>query len=76
MLIAYRSSLMNRLAIIRFEIFFSNSTQRAYPIIRNIFKLCSGFDSAFRITYLRIVNEIQTVQMYFMSSLFFKFMQI
>ena len=67
---------MNRLAIIRFEIFFSNSTQRAYPIIRNIFKLCSGFDSAFRITYLRIVNEITNGANVLHVVSFFKFMQI
>lgn len=37
------------------EVFLGHTTNGANPIIGNILKSCSGFNSAIRIAYLRII---------------------
>ena len=40
----------------RCEIFFTNTTQRAFPVFRQIFESCSRLDTVVRITYFWIIN--------------------
>lgn len=38
------------------EYFFSHTTDRAEPVVRQIFKSCSGSDTSVRISIFRIIN--------------------
>ncbi len=48
--------MMMRQSVYRLEVFFSGAAERAYPVVREILKCCSGCDSAFGITFRGIVN--------------------
>lgn len=50
----FRSAMLFRL-FLRFELVFSNSAHRAYPVVGDIGKSCSGSDTAVRITYGGII---------------------
>lgn len=41
-----------------FEIFFSDTTEGAYPVVGNFFKRCSGSDSSIGVSHGRVVNPI------------------
>lgn len=41
-----------------FEIFFSDTTEGAYPVVGNFFKRCSGGDSSIGVSHGRVVNPI------------------
>jgi hypothetical protein len=39
-----------------FKVFLADSTGRAYPVFREVFKRCSWRDSAFGVSFCRIVD--------------------
>lgn len=40
----------------RFKLVFSDSAYRAYPVVGNIFELCSGRNSAIGVAYCRVID--------------------